>query len=292
MSLEVAVLPRRFRVQGIEGSGDDGFGGEDADVGDKQVEHAVQVVVEEHRGRGVAFVLEAGPPGDAGELRLSAVLEQMIAAADRGREQVGVAVVVDVGEGSGHPDRPGQRQDFRRGRLEAPGAGVAPQLVAPGHVREVDVEEAVAVGVGDRDAVAVVVVGGLVALAGVAGGDVGKGDPGLLPAVGETEIDEGFEQVPALQLARPASLDPFGGGDLRGIGDHGPLGGRSGRGEKGRRQNGKDCPRQKGPDSHCTSPSSSAVRRIQSSKSLRECTYTVPKRESWLKPHIWSPSSR
>ena len=91
-----------------------------------------------------------------------------VAAADRRDEQILVAVVVDVGERRRDADAVGSATPasfvmFRNRPLPE----ILPELVAADLVDEVDVVEAVAVDVRDRDAGAVVVVNGLVVLAGV-----------------------------------------------------------------------------------------------------------------------------
>ena len=111
---------------------------------------------------------------------LAVVLEQHVAAADRRDVQVGVAVVVDVGKRGGDADLARHRDaGRRRDVLKLAAAGVLPQLVAADLVDEVDVGQAVAVDVRDRDAVAVVVVRRLVGLAGVVDDAVLEGDAAL-----------------------------------------------------------------------------------------------------------------
>ena len=71
-----------------------------------------------------------------------------------------------------------------------PPPSVLPELVAADLVDEIDVEQAVAVDVGDRQAVAVVVVRRLVGLAGVVDDAVLERDAALGDAIGELEIVE------------------------------------------------------------------------------------------------------
>ena len=72
------------------------------------------VVVEEHRRRRVADVVEAGCRGDVLEVALAVVLEQHVAAAHGGDVEIRVAVVVDVGERGRDADLAGDRDAGRR----------------------------------------------------------------------------------------------------------------------------------------------------------------------------------
>ena len=76
-----------------------------ADVGDEEIQQSIAVVVEEDRGRGMADIFEAGLFRDVGEVTASIVDEQVVATANRRDEQIGVAIVIDVGEGGGHADQ-------------------------------------------------------------------------------------------------------------------------------------------------------------------------------------------
>ena len=79
-------------------AGDACLGRVPADVDQQQIEPAVAVVVEEHAPRRVADVVQAGGGGDVAEAALAVVLEQHVAAAHGRDVEIGVAVVVDVGE--------------------------------------------------------------------------------------------------------------------------------------------------------------------------------------------------
>ena len=73
---------------------------------------------------------------------------------------------------------------------EAAVSKVLPQLAGAELADEIDVDPAVAVHVGHRDPVAVVIVGGLVGLAGIVDDVVYERDAALRQAVGEGEVVE------------------------------------------------------------------------------------------------------
>ena len=146
------------------------------------------------------------------------VLEQDVAGAHRGDVEIGVAVVVDVGERGRDADLAGDGDAGGRGDvLELAAADVLPQLVAADLVRKVDVQEAVAVDVGDREAVAVVVVHGLVGLARVVDDAMAERDAAVGNAVGELEITEHRRRRRCLHLLVAAAPEP--GDALEVIGD-------------------------------------------------------------------------
>ena len=88
-----------------------------------------------------------------------------------------------------------------------PSPEVLPELVAAELVDEVDVGQAVAVHVRDRDAVAVVVVDRLVVLAGVVDDPVDERDAALRDAVGEVEVVDDADRS-----RRPSAAPPRGRG--------------------------------------------------------------------------------
>ena len=141
---------------------------------------------------------------------MAVVLEQHVAAAHRGDEQVRVAVVVDVRERRAHADAAGQSDTRLAGDVpELAAAQVLPQLVPAHLVRKVDVVQSVAVHVGDGDAVAVVVVNLFIRLAGVVDDAVDEGDSALLYAIGELEL------VKHLELVHRRELSLFPRGETR-----------------------------------------------------------------------------
>ena len=185
------------------------------DVADVQVQQAVVVEVEEHRARGVADVIDASRLRDVGEPAVPVVLEQDVAAAYRRDEQVLVAVVVDVREGRGHADAVGERDAGVLRDVRKPAAAeILPELVAADLIGEVDVRQAVAVHVGDGDAVAVVVVHRLVRDGRVVHDAVDERDAAFLDAVGELEIVNDLEAIDRRAL-RPRARVQGGDADVR-----------------------------------------------------------------------------
>ena len=148
------------------------------------------------------------------------VLEQAVAPAHGGHEEVGVAVVVDVAERRGHARCVRQPDARRRGDvLELAAAEVLPELVAADLVHEVDVEAAVAIDVGDREPVAVVVVHRLVGLARVVDDAVHERDAALEQAILEPEIVEDLEAAPRAELRLLPLTHPRRVEDLLGVGN-------------------------------------------------------------------------
>ena len=161
--LRLQVVVERILVPHVVAARSDAIAGIGPDVGEKQVQAPVPVVVEEDRGRRVPYVVEPRPAGDIPEQTAAVVLEQQVAAAHGGNVEVAVAVVVGVRERRRHADAVGHGQPRTfRPVLEAAIPEVAPELVAAQLGGEVDVGQAVAVDIGHRDAVAVIVVHGLV----------------------------------------------------------------------------------------------------------------------------------
>ena len=112
------------------------------------------------------------------EMPVAVVLKQNVAAADRGDEQILVAVVVDIRERRGHADAAGQSDaGFLRDVPELATAQVFPEFVAAELIHEIDVVQAIAIDVRDRDAVAMVVVAHPHVLGDVVNGVVDEGDP-------------------------------------------------------------------------------------------------------------------
>ena len=69
-----------------------------ANIGEKEIEAPVAVVVEEDRARRVTDISEARLVADVGEAPASVVEEQAVPATNRRHVQVGVSVVVGVAE--------------------------------------------------------------------------------------------------------------------------------------------------------------------------------------------------
>ena len=136
-------------------------------------------------------VAEPGGRGDVAEPPLAVVLEQYVAAAHGRHVEVRVAVIVDVGERGGDADLSRQRH-ARLGSdvLESAAAGIPPELVAADLVDEVDVRQPISIDIRYRQAVAMVVVRGLVRLARVVNDSMRERDAAVGAPIGELEIVE------------------------------------------------------------------------------------------------------
>ena len=172
------VTARALRVAGV-----------DTDIGHEQIEQAVAIVVEEDRSGGVTHVSHSRLRGDVPKLPAAQVLEQPVAVSHRRDEQVGVAVVVDVGERARDRDgvfhaQPRLVSDV----LEPAATQVPPQLVAAELRDEVQVGQPVAVHVGGAESRPVIVMVVLVGLARVVDDSVCERDAARLPPVREPEV--------------------------------------------------------------------------------------------------------
>src|SRR5437870_7018920 len=127
-------------------------------VGEKQIEIAVVVVIEKHRGLRMADVAQPGFRRDVFEGAVPPVVEQRVPAPGAGYEQVGPTVVVVVGERGPDGDPIAQRDPRLRGDVdERAVALVAVQGVRPVLVEKVDVLVAIVVVIAHRQARAVIV---------------------------------------------------------------------------------------------------------------------------------------
>ena len=145
---------------------------------------------------------------DVLEAPVAVVLEQHVAAAYGGDEQILIAVVVDVGERSRDADRSASPTPASAVMsLNRPPPRFFQSCVAADLVDEVDVEQPVAVDVRHGDAVAVVVVDRLVVLAGVVDDVVDEGDAAFAGPVGELEVVEDSELVRGRHLRLLARLE-------------------------------------------------------------------------------------
>ncbi len=169
-------------------------GGVLADVADEEIEKAVIVVVEEESAGGMGDEAEAGFLGDVGEMAVAVVVEQDIAAAHGGDEEVRETVVINVRKSSADADPAGQADaGFLGDVLEFSTAEILPELVAADLVDEINVVEAVAINVSNGDAGAVVVVIGAHVAGNVVHGVVDESNAALFEFVGEVKLVEDFE---------------------------------------------------------------------------------------------------
>ena len=156
----------------------------------------------------MARVAEAELVGGVGESPFAVVAEQRVAAAHRGDEQIGVAVVVEIGKGGGNADAVAEGDTGVSGDIaEASAALVLPQLVATELSQEVDVVATVAVDVGDRKTVGVIVVHRLHRPSVVLGDLMDEADAALADPIGEAEVVLDIDLVTAAQLQVAANLE-------------------------------------------------------------------------------------
>src|SRR6185503_12479833 len=126
--------------------------------------------------------------GDVTKLASTNVLEQPVPVTDRGDEEVGVTVVVDVGEGTGDADRVRHAEVRAIGDvLVAAAPRVAPQLAAAQLGDEVQVGTSVAIDIGAADSRPVIVMILLIGLPRVIDAAVHERDAARLAPVRELE---------------------------------------------------------------------------------------------------------
>ncbi len=177
------------------------LGGIASDVDQKEIELPVAVVVEEDRRRGMAGVPGAGGCRDVAEMSSPIVLEEHVAAADGRHVEVWVTVVIDVGKRRGRADAALDRHACRRRDVfKAPAPEVSPQLIAARLTEEIDVQQTVAVYVGDGDAIPMVVVRRLVGTPRVVHDAVLERDAAGAQSIGELKIMEGRHGLERLDL--------------------------------------------------------------------------------------------
>ena len=154
-------------------------------------------------------VVQSRCGGHVLELALAIVLEQHVAAADGGDVEIGVAVVVDVGERRRHADLAVHRNACRsRDVLKLAAAEISDELIAADLAQKVDVGQAVTVDVCDRESIAVVVMRRFVRLAGVVHDAVLEGDAALLHPIAELEIVKSGDAGDGLDLCCLERLEP------------------------------------------------------------------------------------
>src|SRR5580765_3467294 len=145
---------------------------------------------------------------DVPEFSVAVVLEQRVATANRRDEQIFIAVVVGIGERGRHADSIWQRDAGLAGDvLEPAPAQIPPELVAADLVDEVDVVQAIAVDVRNRDAGTVIVMNGLVVLAGVFDDPVHERDAAGRLTVAELKLVKHLESAGGLPLRLLASRE-------------------------------------------------------------------------------------
>src|SRR5580658_4425014 len=75
-----------------------------ADIADEKIEESIVIVIEEERSRGMGHQAEAGFFGNIMEVAVAIVLEEDVAAANRGDKQILAAIVINIGKRRAHAD--------------------------------------------------------------------------------------------------------------------------------------------------------------------------------------------
>jgi hypothetical protein len=134
-------------------------------------------------------------------MAVSIVLKEVVAEPHGSNQQVLIAVVVDIGEGSGYFDFIRQSDARRRGDiLEFAAAKIPPLLTGAYLVDEVDVVKPVAIHIRHCNSVAVIVVHPHVVDAGFFDNMRTERDAALLPFIGELELVKDLELVDGVHL--------------------------------------------------------------------------------------------
>ena len=100
---------------------------------------------------------------DVSKLAISKVVEEVISVSYGGHEQIRLSIIIDIGKGGRCTDLPAQAHSRLLGNILKPAATqIPPKLITTKLVHEINVVESVAVDVGHSDAIAVVIMIGLV----------------------------------------------------------------------------------------------------------------------------------
>src|SRR5260221_8196082 len=110
-----------------------------ADICQKKIEQPVVVKIKKHRPGRMAHVSETGFHGDIFKLAVSEIFKKDIAHLYRGYEQIRQAIVVNVGKGRAGANAILQAHTrARRNILEFPVAQIAPKLITPELIDEIE----------------------------------------------------------------------------------------------------------------------------------------------------------
>ena len=165
-------------------------------------------------------VAEARLLGRISESAVAVVDEQAVGASHGRHEEIGISVVVDVGERRADADLAGDPDAGGPGDVvELAVAQISPELVATQLVHEVDIQASVSIDVGDGDPVAVVVVHQFVRFARVVGDTVHERDAALEHAILEPEIVKDLEAAARAELRQLPLTHPRRVEDLLGVGN-------------------------------------------------------------------------
>jgi hypothetical protein len=160
-------------------------------------------------------------------MSVAVVLEQYVAATDRGNEQILASVVVNVGESGTHAD-PAWQSDacFLSDVPEFAAADVFPEFVSSNLINKVEVVQAVAVHISNRNGAAVIVVAHPHVFGDVVHGVVNEPDPAFFQLVGELKLMKHLKLLGRIQLGLlPRSEGIFSHIVFRIAGSDGGIGG-------------------------------------------------------------------
>jgi len=176
--------PKIERLDGLA------FGHIGVHVGDVNVHQAVLIEVEELHAHCAPGGLREIGRRLVDEAFVALVFVVMIVPLHVHHVEVGESVLVQIGKcGVAAPTAVAQIH-LLRDVLEFAASQVPPKLVGAQLCREIDVHHTIAIHVGDRQAVSMIVMGGFVFFASVVHDLVGKSDPAFRDSIGELETVE------------------------------------------------------------------------------------------------------
>src|SRR5262249_26973195 len=116
-----------------------------ADITEVEIEQAVPVVIEKHRTRGMADVVDARRLRDVFEMTTSVVLKEDGSATDGRDEEILIAVVVDIRKRCGHADSVSEADtSFGRYVPETASSEILPNLAAAELADEIQIDQPIA----------------------------------------------------------------------------------------------------------------------------------------------------
>src|SRR5438105_3743699 len=119
--------------------------------------------------------------GDVLELSAAQISKKLIAHFHGGHEQIGFAVIVDVGERGRDRDFVGEANSGRGSNvLEFPAAEISPELTFAELIHEIQIELAVAINIRDGETIAVIIVNSQVILVRIIHGMMLETNPAFL----------------------------------------------------------------------------------------------------------------
>ena len=164
------------------------------DVGHKHVEQSIVVEIEERRSRRMANVIQARLLGDIAEFPATQVFKEHVTHLHGRHEQVGIAIVIQIGKRRGDTNFVVQSHSCgRRDVLKLSVAEISPKLAAANLVDEVKIDLAVAIDICRGQTRAVIVNDRLQVPPAIIHDMMLEGDSTTLNFIGELETVKGFE---------------------------------------------------------------------------------------------------